>query len=708
MGYDRTTIHRNSDNGKYRGAFMGLGSDDKEGKGRRMWLLKSWLKGGDPRDLLVEIDTVTGKVMQELRIEGCVDGHDAVRVGRRVFIVDTRHGDIIEIAIPPLSPPFFTSSIAAGAEIVKRQHFVNIIKRHRGHTRADHINNVAIHPNLLLTNLHGKDGMKPKVKEGSNSKTRLSALDRNLPETEGRELNLKQDGFDSVRNVGTWCHGIAFWEDTDTDQIKLISLDSKSGSIVSVVLAGVNYGHREVIWTPDLEHPILKPPDGVARAYNNGAAVFAKGLAVQAGVAYFGVTYARAPPLRQTVPECLLVSIDLKSRREIFVRTVLSNGLINQILTKSYLGDIQLSEEPSSMEVTQHDGGDGEGTLVDYCEDLDDACSDAYTDRTICQHKKDAKSVCCACKGGRRIKRPLRHGALGDEIMKLEKTPNATVTFVPHHTCLNGNGITKRIPLHMKEGKGLRSATSIQSDLDGVVRHICNVNVEPFQALLKDLGGDEGFILENQHSNGNAIIARQAVLQKFKPGCEVITLIFSSRNARKVYHFPWLYKWLPMLQDQILGPLGIPVNQIIRMQVANMPRGSDIRFHSDLNPWVKASHRFHVPIITHPDIFFLAEMINKGNSSVRIRSNAGEVYEFNNAKRHAVKNLGPSRVHLIIDWVENPIYHDETFASEVFVKLRPKEVCTHASGVNEMECNNFEMEYNTKRKKVEDGEKEEL
>ena len=100
--------------------------------------------------------------------------------------------------------------------------------------------------------------MKPKVKEGSNSKTRLSALDRNLPETEGRELNLKQDGFDSVRNVGTWCHGIAFWEDTDTDQIKLISLDSKSGSIVSVVLAGVNYGHREVIWTPDLEHPILR------------------------------------------------------------------------------------------------------------------------------------------------------------------------------------------------------------------------------------------------------------------------------------------------------------------------------------------------------------------------------------------------------------------------------------------------------------------
>ena len=110
---------------------------------------------------------------------------------------------------------------------------------------------------------------------------------------------MEKDGFKSVQNVGRWCHRIAFWEDKSSSplQIKLISLDSKSGIAVSVVLTGLNEGEREVLWEPDENHPVLQPPEGVARAYNNGAKVFSKGLAVQGGVAYFGVSYARAPPL---------------------------------------------------------------------------------------------------------------------------------------------------------------------------------------------------------------------------------------------------------------------------------------------------------------------------------------------------------------------------------------------------------------------------
>ena len=52
---------------------MGLGSNDGDnGAGRRMWMLHS-PKGKN--DVLRELDTVTGMVLQTLEIDNCVDGH---------------------------------------------------------------------------------------------------------------------------------------------------------------------------------------------------------------------------------------------------------------------------------------------------------------------------------------------------------------------------------------------------------------------------------------------------------------------------------------------------------------------------------------------------------------------------------------------------------------------------------------------------------
>mmetsp|Transcript_36680 Transcript_36680/g.37113 ORF Transcript_36680/g.37113 Transcript_36680/m.37113 type:complete len:142 (+) Transcript_36680:426-851(+) len=109
----------------------------------RMRIMMSWS---------VELDTVTGKILQILVIEDSIDGHDAIRIGNRAFIAETRHGNIIEIAIPPSFPPYYESSIEAGAEEIEKEGYVNIIKRHTGFTRADHLNNIAIHPELILTN----------------------------------------------------------------------------------------------------------------------------------------------------------------------------------------------------------------------------------------------------------------------------------------------------------------------------------------------------------------------------------------------------------------------------------------------------------------------------------------------------------------------------------------------------------------------------
>lgn len=53
--------------GRYRGAFRGLGSDDAEGRGRRLWVLHS-PEGAD--DQLREVDTITGSVLQTLEVSG--------------------------------------------------------------------------------------------------------------------------------------------------------------------------------------------------------------------------------------------------------------------------------------------------------------------------------------------------------------------------------------------------------------------------------------------------------------------------------------------------------------------------------------------------------------------------------------------------------------------------------------------------------------
>jgi len=672
--YQRTVLHRGNP-GKYRGAFMGLNNNN----GRRLWLLDSPERRdiNDHNDRLLELDTVTGKILQSLIIDDCIDGHDAVLApssssdrNKSVFVVDTRHGHVIEIAVPASAEPFTQMSMDAGAEVSEVEGYVNIRKRHTGFTRADHINNVAVHSHLLISNLHGKGAMSQKAMAGSismQSPTRLSALHRSMPSNFGRELNLESDGFESVQNVGTWCHGIAFWQppnDNDHNkEIQLISLDSQSGTLVSVALTGSRKYTRKVLWEPDLDHPVLVPPEGIAKHYRNGAGVFSKGLAVQGDMAYFGVSYARAPKLRKTVPETLLVAVDLRTGDEIFVRTIRSNGLVNQILTHSYLQQkIMLPPQQSTIELTYH------------------------TRHTTTANNKQGTTD------------PIIAGILDKEIIdNIDDLVHVTATFVPQKNCLDENGHTKHLPLEQKALHNLSTISSIEGHLDYLVQHLCNLNVQPIQDMLLPLMERGGFTKDYQLQHNNAIVNVPIAADKFKPGCQGIILIFSSRNGDKVYHFPWLHQpqqkqeesWLSVLQTHVLDPLNIPINHVLRMYFANMPVGSNIKFHNDKNAWVQRSHRVHVPIITHDQIFFLAETIHqsvKENQVLRIKSKEGEVYEFNNGKGHAVRNTGnSSRVHLIIDWVENPIYNVDNMEQNV-LQLQPKQTCLHIRGQNELQC----------------------
>mmetsp|Transcript_22250 Transcript_22250/g.25626 ORF Transcript_22250/g.25626 Transcript_22250/m.25626 type:complete len:82 (-) Transcript_22250:520-765(-) len=78
-----------------------------------------------------------GRIVQILTILDCTDGHDAVRVGETVFIADTRHSDIIEIAIPPSKPLDESTPDDHDCVDVGTLPEVEVSHAHHGFTRAD-------------------------------------------------------------------------------------------------------------------------------------------------------------------------------------------------------------------------------------------------------------------------------------------------------------------------------------------------------------------------------------------------------------------------------------------------------------------------------------------------------------------------------------------------------------------------------------------
>ncbi len=645
----RNTVIFRTSHGRLRGAFSAPGTDR-----RRLWLLES-----RDRDILMELDTVSGEIVQVLEVEGTRDGHDAVRVDDRVFVVDTRNGHVVEIELPASAPPYKETSVVAGAKIVRVPGFVNIVKRHTGFTKTDHINNVAIHPQLLISNLHGGSHPNRIIPD-----TRLTALSRTMSEADGRELNQDQDGFKAISNVGTWCHNIAFWEDQTTSDIKLISLDSMAGTLVSVSASGPGQGQREVLWSPDPSHAVLVPPEGVAKAYDNGARVFTKGLAVQGGVAYFAASYARAPPLRKNVPETLLVAVDLATRRELWTRTIRSNGLLNQILTESYLGwQVQLPTEISSTELTYHGGG---GSLVDHCQDIvpkrSRFCKPFEKDYELCDQDSDAAwealEVCCACDGGNQYLLPLLAGKLDEEIMKLDEEVTATATFVHTNQCSDNTNGMKHIPLSMKSIDKIHTIANLDRNIDYIVKHICNLNISRVQEHLNKEEFKNADLYDKQEMN------------------DMVQLVDSSTNGNNtnIFHLPRLEGWLPTIDEVILQPLGLSLNHIIRMMFSATPNNSVHHTNSE-NFWARKSHRVHVPLFTHPHAFFLTEIENEMDERevLRIRSNPGEVYEFNNALPYTVYNHGVGRyIYLVLDWIEEEISETENMD---LIKLSMEDQC---------------------------------
>jgi len=86
-----------------------------------------------------------------------------------------------------------------------------------------------------------------------------------------------------------------------------------------------------------------------------------------------------------------------------------------------------------------------------------------------------------------------------------------------------------------------------------------------------------------------------------------------------------------------------------RVLITRLKPKSSIAVHADQGIALMQGRRTHIPLTTNKDIVFKC-----GQDLQSFHLEVGNVYELNNAKKHAVSNpTDEHRIHLIIDWLQN-------------------------------------------------------
>lgn len=89
----------------------------------------------------------------------------------------------------------------------------------------------------------------------------------------------------------------------------------------------------------------------------------------------------------------------------------------------------------------------------------------------------------------------------------------------------------------------------------------------------------------------------------------------------------------------------VPIRRII---FTKLEAGRGIPKHRDSGKFLEHHRRIHIPIVTHPDVEFLA-----GDDWHHL--SAGTMYELNNQRAHAVRNpTNVDRIHMIVDIETEP------------------------------------------------------
>jgi hypothetical protein len=141
---------------------------------------------------------------------------------------------------------------------------------------------------------------------------------------------------------------------------------------------------------------------------------------------------------------------------------------------------------------------------------------------------------------------------------------------------------------------------------------------------------------------------------------------FTTHENTFMYELIWSdYNWRPGLPvnpkvtnslngeaaselNNILSTLCKEVNGfVVRAEIISMNPRSRIRTHKDRGDALYLIRRFHVPLKTNKDAFFIVE-------GEKFFLEEGKVYELNNSRYHSVRNNSDeARIHLIVDLLPN-------------------------------------------------------
>ncbi|CAD7696637.1 unnamed protein product [Ostreobium quekettii] len=208
------------------------------------------------------------------------------------------------------------------------------------------------------------------------------------------------------------------------------------------------------------------------------------------------------------------------------------------------------------------------------------------------------------------------------------------------------------------------------------------VNVSFLLEQILSLSSDKWSLAEQRRSNA-VFTNRQSVSERFKPGMLSLTLIFSDNAGESVYWFPYfdlLRRALEPLVEEILGPNGM--DHVIRLQLARMKPGTEVKKHVDSGGYAQLAHRIHVPLTSNGGVLFEVCTPEARSTSFfhtdeetchGIDVAAGKAFEVNNRLPHRVVNSGQTdRIHLIMDAVEGIRRH---------TLFRPGQVCQYKETV---------------------------
>lgn len=92
---------------------------------------------------------------------------------------------------------------------------------------------------------------------------------------------------------------------------------------------------------------------------------------------------------------------------------------------------------------------------------------------------------------------------------------------------------------------------------------------------------------------------------------------------------------------------------VVHAEVISMNPRSRIRTHKDRGDALYLARRFHIPLKTNKDTFFVVE-------GEKFFLEQGKIYELNNSRYHGVRNNSDeARIHLIVDLLPNEYLETE-------------------------------------------------